>query len=317
MITKQQMIQTLLPKPALPVKEQATAFSPANIALIKYWGKRDNELNLPVTSSLSMSLAHGTHTTVKVASADSCLLNGKECPPAFAKRLFDYCNLFRNKDTFFEIHTTNEIPTAAGFASSSSGFSALILALDDLFGWHADLKTLSILARLGSGSACRSLFSGFVEWHKGTRPDGLDSFAEPLNTSWPELQIEMLPISSSQKPIDSRSAMKITVETSPLYSSWPQTVANDLPRIKEAINSQNFHQLGQIAESNALAMHATMLASHPPILYFLPESIATMHHIWRLRNEGLPLYFTMDAGPNLKLLYLKKDSTLVHEALGL
>ncbi|MBS0636885.1 MAG: diphosphomevalonate decarboxylase, partial [Verrucomicrobia bacterium] len=282
-----------------------TAFAPANIALIKYWGKRNNELNLPVTSSLSLSLDKGTHTTVKFATEDAVWLNGNRLGPddAFTKRLLTFCDRFRDKNCPLHIETVNEIPTAAGFASSSSGFAALVLALNELFGWNHDRKTLSILARLGSGSASRSLYSGFVEWHAGVRDDGLDSYSEPLNIEWPELQIGLVMISDKQKPIDSRMAMRRTVETSTLYKAWPEQVAKDLALMKEALNSKNFTLLGQTAETNALAMHATMAASVPSILYWQPETVATMHKIWQLRNkEGLNIYFTMDAGPNIKLL---------------
>lgn len=317
MITKRDIIERLVGKNSSPQKEKASAFAPANIALIKYWGKRNSELNLPVTSSLSLSLTLGTHTTIKRAAHDTVVLNGKECAPddSFTKRLFAFCDLFRTPGTFFHIDTKNEIPTAAGFASSSSGFAALVKAFNDLFNWQCDVRTLSILARLGSGSACRSLMPGFVEWHAGTQSDGLDSFAEPLDAEWPELQLGLLMISDKQKPIDSRQAMQNTVETSSLYHSWPEKVAHDLRLMRKAINKRDFNLLGQTAESNALAMHATMMASLPPILYWLPETVAAMHKIWKLRQEGLNLYFTMDAGPNIKVLFLKKDLGLIQERL--
>ncbi len=313
MTTKRDIIVKLIGNFCSPTKNEATSFAPANIALIKYWGKRNSELNLPVTSSLSLSLSLGTHTTITVAPKDTCTLNGKECPPddAFTKRLFTFCDLFRPAGTYFHIDTKNEVPTAAGFASSSSGFAALILALNDLFGWQKDARTLSILARLGSGSASRSLHKGFVEWHAGTKEDGLDSFSEPLPYEWPELQLGLMMISDKQKPIDSRRAMQNTIETSALYHSWPEKVAHDLRLMRKAISEQDFETLGQVAESNALAMHATMMAATPPVLYWLPESVACMHAIWKLRSDGLPVYFTMDAGPNIKLLFLKKDAALI------
>jgi diphosphomevalonate decarboxylase len=307
MKTKQDIIRYLVGAATSPKKEEAKSFAPANIALIKYWGKRDSELNLPVTSSLSLALRHGTHTKIQLSSKDSCLLNGKECPPNFMKRLFSFIDLFRAPDTFFHIETTNEIPTGAGFASSSSGFSALVLCLNELYDWQLDKKSLSILARLGSGSASRSLYTGFVLWHRGDLSNGLDSFAEPLDQQMPDLQLELATISAQEKPIDSRSAMQKTIESSPLYKAWPDTVARDMAAIKSALESQNFPLFAQTAESNALAMHATMIAASPSICYFLPESIALMHRIWQLRKDGLELYFTMDAGPNLKLLFQKKD----------
>jgi len=302
------VVEKLIGLSSKPQKASASAFAPANIALIKYWGKRNSELNLPVTSSLSLSLASGTHTTISVAERDSVSLNGTilSADDPFTKRLFAFCDLFRAPNTHFHIETKNEIPTAAGFASSSSGFAALTLALNDLFSWQLDRKSLSILARLGSGSACRSLYSGFVLWHRGTSDDGMDSFAEPLGETWPELTLELITISSEKKPIDSRTAMQKTIETSPLYQAWPAQVAADLPLMQHAIREKDFSLLGKVAEQNALAMHATMIASSPSILYWHPETVTWMHKIWNMRHEGHEVYFTLDAGPNLKLLRADK-----------
>ncbi|MCE5294880.1 MAG: diphosphomevalonate decarboxylase [Chlamydiales bacterium] len=316
-ITKKEIITHLVGLPKAPVKQEATAYAPANIALIKYWGKRNSELNLPVTNSLSLSLPLGTHTLIKQAPTDVCFLNGKQCAPddAFTKRLFAFCDLFRAPNTPLHIETKNEIPTAAGFASSSSGFAALVLAFNDFYGWNLEPKALSILARIGSGSASRSLFTGFVEWQAGTQEDGLDSYSAPLDASWPDLHLGLVMISDKQKPIDSRRAMQNTVETSALYHSWPEKVAHDLRLARKAIYDQDFLSLGQVAESNALAMHATMMAAVPPVLYWHPDSVATMHKVWKLRQEGLNVYFTMDAGPNIKLLYLKQDAIALQKAI--
>ena len=315
MITKKMVVDSIVGDNSSPIKMTTQQFAPANIALIKYWGKRDQELNLPVTSSLSLSLEEGTHTTVTVAKEDSVLLNGAPADEAFTKRLFAFCDLFRTPGTHFHIDTKNTIPTAAGFASSSSGFAALTLCLNDLFGWNKDAKILSILARMGSGSACRSLYKGFVLWNRGSIADGSDSFAEPISTFWPELKLDLVMISSKKKPIDSRRAMQITVDSSPLYSSWPAQVERDLPLMQQAIREKNVHLLGQVAEQNALAMHATMIAASPSICYWQPETVEWMHKIWQLRKEGPPIYFTMDAGPNLKLLSLAKDAPAIHQLL--
>jgi diphosphomevalonate decarboxylase len=293
----------------MPVKFCANAFAPANIALVKYWGKRNEELNLPITSSLSVSLgALGTTTKICLATVprDEIILNGQPVPPRskFAKNLSAYLNLFRPSPTvFFRVETQNTVPTAAGMASSASGFAALVLALNDLFGWELDARHLSILARLGSGSACRSLYSGFVEWEAGADEDGMDSYAEPVPGTWPDLRLGVLTISEDQKAISSRDAMKRTRRTSSLYEAWPVKVAHDLELVKSAIDARDFELLGRTAESNALAMHATGLAAWPPVLFWHPQSVAAMHDIWALRDTGLPLYFTMDAGPNIKLLY--------------
>jgi len=285
-------------------------YAPTNIALCKYWGKRDNELNLPVTSSLSIALPDkGAMTTLSwnERAEDVVVLNGTQVAPdsAFVTRLIHYLDLFRSDEKWYlNIDIKMNIPVAAGLASSACGFASLICALNDLMKWHLPHRELSILARMGSGSAARSLWNGFVFWHEGMREDGMDSFGEPLNIEWPALRIGILPISEQQKPISSRDAMLRTVNSSSLYSSWPRKVSQDLSIFKQALKARNFSLLGGTAESNALAMHATMLSSWPPICYFMPETLKAMKQIWQLRNEGCEVYFTEDAGPNLKLLFL-------------
>lgn len=297
----------------------ASAYAPANIALCKYWGKRDNELNLPVTDSLSLALGRlGSRCRLAVADgADAVSLNGVDLPPdhPFSQRLFRFLDAFRLAGKpRYRVETVNTIPTAAGFASSASGFASLVLALDALHGWNLGERHLSILARLGSGSACRSLWQGFVHWHAGTDPDGMDSYAEPLPDAWPELGIGLLVLECGKKSIGSTEAMRRTVETSALYAAWPAKVAADLEALRRAIAERDFHTLGETAESNALAMHATMIAARPPVLYWQGASLDAMQKVWAARRDGLPLYFTMDAGPNLKLLYRETDIAAV-EAL--
>jgi diphosphomevalonate decarboxylase len=318
-LNKQEVIRKIIGEPASPSKPSGHGRAPANIALVKYWGKRNDELNLPVTSNLSISLGDlGTDTSVETAELDEFLLNGRPIPAdtAFAQRLRDYLDLFRPRpDTGFKVITHNTIPTAAGLASSASGYAALAIALDDLFGWQLDRRDLSILARLGSGSASRSVYDGFAEWHAGKQDDGMDSFAEPLDATWPDLRIGLVKISVAEKSVSSRKAMKQTVETATLYRAWPEQVATDLVKVKVAIASRDFERLGATAENNALAMHATSIATWPPTLFWLPESVKAMHKVWELRGEGLPLYFTMDAGPNLKLLTTSAHVDAVNHAI--
>lgn len=302
--------------PRVPVKAEGIGVAPSNIALCKYWGKRNEELNIPITSSLSISLGPlGTTTRVTPrADADEVLLNGRVEPARgkFAKAVRAYLDLFRpSPDTFYRVDTVNTIPTAAGLASSASGFAALALAVTDLYGWDLPPQRLSILARLGSGSASRSIHRGFVEWQAGADEDGMDSYATPVPGLWPELRIGLVKISTKPKDISSRKAMKRTRRTSVLYESWPVKVAHDLVVIRAAIETRDFPTLGATAESNALAMHATGLAAWPPVLFWLPESVAAMHRIWKLREDGVDVFFTMDAGPNLKLLFLAPDTATI------
>lgn len=295
-----------------PQREKSLAFAPTNIALCKYWGKRNSELNLPMTSSLSIALPDkGAMTSLKPHdhSFDTVILNKQELArdSHFVKRLSAYLDLFRpEKNWYLHIDITSNIPISAGVASSACGFASMIAALNELFDWQLSMRSLSLLARLGSGSAARSLWKGFVEWHAGIRPDGMDSYAEPLPFEWPELCVGLLLLSEQEKKISSRVAMQRTVDSSLLYDCWPRKVIRDMVIMRQAIKSKNFSLLAGTAESNALTMHGTMLSAWPPICYFLPETIAAMHEVWRLRKEGLELYFTQDAGPNLKLLFLEK-----------
>lgn len=317
-MTKEDVVTQILGERKGAPRSSGAAFAPANIALCKYWGKRDETLNLPMTSSLSVSLGdRGTETVLSVRSEkDEVVVNGDRCSPdePFYRRAVDFLDLFRPAtDLYFRLETRNTIPTAAGLASSASGFAALALALNELFQWGLDRKELSILARLGSGSAARSVYRGFVEWHAGTAEDGRDSYAEPLPYTWPELRMGLLAISREAKAIGSRPGMQRTKETSPLYSAWPALVEDDMQTIKRAIAERDFDLLGRTAESNALAMHSTMLAAKPPLCYWLPETVRIMRTLWRCREEGQPLYFTMDAGPNVKLLYPAKEQRMVQD----
>ena len=312
-------IKKILNNAQTNLQESGEAFAPSNIALCKYWGKRDAELNLPINSSLSISLGNlGTRTEIRIAAADSVALNGVdiESEDSFAIRTMEFLNLFRPMlgTVHFDVRTENNIPTAAGLASSASGFAALVMALDDLAGWGLDRKQLSMLARLGSGSASRSVYEGFVQWHAGSDPAGTDSFAERLEAEWPEFRIGILELSSAPKPVGSRDGMNRTVETSELYKSWPQQAAADLATIRDAIEVRDFSVLGKTAERNALAMHATMLAAWPPLLYLQPESIEQIHKTQRVRIDGLEVYLTIDAGPNIKLLFLEENEIAVSAA---
>jgi diphosphomevalonate decarboxylase len=186
-------------------------------------------------------------------------------------------------------------------------------ALNELFNWQLKEHELSILARMGSGSACRSVRPGFMHWTAGTRADGLDSYAQPVQADWPDFRIALQIISNAPKPIGSRPAMRRTRETSILYERWPEKVSHDLEELLAALNERDIDRLGRTAESNALAMHATMIDSWPPILYWTPESVQYMQRIWSLRRQGLPVFFTMDAGPNLKLLFTAEYEKSIRE----
>ena len=316
MLTKADVVARFLPTQINP-QGTAEAFAPSNIALCKYWGKRASELNLPINSSLSISLAHlGTRTQISLSEdgSDHVILNGQEISldQSFAAKVINFVNLFRRSQVIpLVIQTSNNIPTAAGLASSASGFAALILALNQFFNLGLAPEVLSAFARMGSGSASRSIFTGFVEWEMGCREDGMDSFATPLPVSWPDLRVGLVKVSTAQKSVDSRSGMKRTIETASLYQSWPAQAARDIQTLHQALEADDFTLLGSTAEHNAMSMHATMIASWPPLVYWQPESLAAMQKVWALRQSGIEVYFTMDAGPNLKLLFEAKNQALL------
>lgn len=317
-VNKYDVVQMLLVhKNKTPAISSATAFAPTNIAVCKYWGKRNSELNLPLNSSLSLTLENkGTLTTVSVIEekGDEIILNHEKVPASasFFKRVSEFLDLFRfDKNIHFKIATSQTIPTACGVASSASGFAALTLALNKLYAWNLEDKALSILARLGSGSACRSLWSGFVEWVRGSREDGMDSFGKPLTFSWPELHLGLLILQTAPKMMSSREAMALTVKTSQLMKNWPAKAAEDLTLLKQSIKEKNFKAFGEVSEENALYLHRMMQEAYPPINYNIAKTHLMMDKIKKLREEGLALYFTQDAGPNLKLLFLKNDALTI------
>ena len=299
--------------------EQAIAIAPSNIAIAKYWGKRNIKLNLPVTDSLSISLGEwGAKTKVSNSNtgADIIYLNNNklDIENKFCTRLIQFLNLFRpSEDYFFKVETNVNFPVAAGFASSAAGFAALTMALDKLFSWNLPEKELSMLARIGSGSAARSIWHGFVHWHAGTSDDGLDCFAEKLAVDWPEFKVGMLVVDSNQKLYSSTYAMNVTTNSSVLYNSWPNACEIAIDNITRALSSRDFIKLGKYAEQNSMAMHATMLAAMPAIHYSTPETLKLMRKVWALRDSGHNVYFTQDAGPNLKLLFLESEQKYLQQ----
>lgn len=299
------------------VHANADVFAPINIALCKYWGKRDELLNLPINDSLSITVPDlGIQAILNLDShAETKIIVNQETLPlqsAHAQKLINYIRLFTADN--FDLTLNSNVPLAAGFASSAALFAAIIQALNYCYQWQLNSNELSILARLGSGSASRSVFeNGFVHWHKGERPDGMDSFATRLPNEWPELRIGLIAVQHAPKKTSSRDGMLHTKNTSLLYKSWPEQAARDLPLLKTAIETKNFLQLGEAAENNALAMHATMLAAKPALIYSTPDTWQMIEQVWRLRESGLTLYFTQDAGANLKLLFLQPQEVEIRK----
>ena len=310
---KQKAALALLPDSTIPpVNKQAAAWASVNIALCKYWGKRDEVLNLPFSDSLSVLLPkHGVQTQLDLAhNTTSIIINGMELDKNSTphQQLTAFLGLFPHFPTdSFKVTMDYNIPVAAGFASSAACYASLVRAVNDLFAWELPDTALSALARLGSGSACRSFSTGFSRWHAGTEALGTDSFATPINARWDDLRIGLISLCDDKKPISSREGMRITKETSPLFFPWHQTIPTTITELLDSIQKKDFERFGQLCEQNALGMHATMLSAWPPVCYTLPETRALQQSIWDMRRDGKFIYFTQDAGPNLKLLFLKDD----------
>ncbi|MGO1712672.1 MAG: diphosphomevalonate decarboxylase [Senegalia sp. (in: firmicutes)] len=294
-----------------------------NIALIKYWGKRDEKLFLPTNSSISITLdKFYTITTVEFKENminDKFYLNGKESDKKEQMKISNFLDKVRKLarvNLYAIVESENKVPTAAGFASSASGFAALAAASVKALGLKLNKIELSALARCGSGSASRSIYGGYVEWQKGQRLDGKDSFARRLlpESDW-DISILSVIVADNKKKVSSREGMKRTVESSPFYSAWLDTIEKDLKMTREAIKYKDFEKLGEVVERNALKMHATMLGAAEPILYFKAGTMDVIHHIHDLRLSGIPAYFTIDAGPNVKVLCKPSDEKKVYESL--
>lgn len=301
----------------------ATAIAQPNIALVKYWGKRDGALNLPAAGSLSITLdALHTHTRLRfdaALDADDITLNGTR-DAAQTRRLGEFLDLFRSRAGVTErahVESTNDFPTGAGLASSASGFAALAVAADHALGLNLGARELSVLARRGSGSAARSIFGGFAEMSAGTRADGADAFASPLlgAAAWP-LEVVVAITTHAPKSISSRVGMEATRQTSPFYRDWIETVPGDLATARAAVQARDFEQLARVSEASCMAMHAVMLATRPALIYWNAATLECLQCIRALQGEGVAVFFTIDAGPQLKAVCLPGDTARVTGALG-
>ncbi|GAA0410881.1 diphosphomevalonate decarboxylase [Streptomyces luteireticuli] len=299
----------------------ATAVAHPNIALIKYWGKSDEQLVLPRTDSLSMTLDIFPTTTrvrlVPEAEHDEVTLGGAPLEGEARRRVVAFLDLVRERAGSSQravVATENTVPTGAGLASSASGFAALAVAASAAYGLDSDPTALSRLARRGSGSASRSVFGDFAIWHAG-RPGEADadlsSYAEPVTTGEFAPALVIAVVNAGPKAVSSRAAMRRTVDTSPLYEPWAASSKDDLAEMREALLKGDLDAVGEIAERNALGMHATMLAARPAVRYLSAPTLTVLDSVLQLRRDGVPAYATMDAGPNVKVLCHRKDAERV------
>lgn len=307
---------------------QAESTARANIALIKYWGKRDRAadggaaLNLPAVGSLSITLdALATRTRVRfdtTCERDMLRLNGRE-DAAGSARLAGYLAVFRRRagrGEFAMVESENNFPTGAGLASSASGFAALAAAAAAALRLELSATELSALARQGSGSAARSVFGGFVEWHRGVEADGSDSFAEPLAPAghWP-LRVVIAVTDEGAKAVGSTDGMTRTEFTSPYFDAWVDGQENDLADARAAVLAKDFEKLADVSEFSCLKMHASALAARPGVIYWNGATIEALNAVRSLRAKGTPAFFTIDAGPQVKAVCLAESEAAVRETL--
>jgi diphosphomevalonate decarboxylase len=303
---------------------EVVAIANANVALAKYWGKRDHDLNLPYTGSLSVTLA-GLTTTARASfsgglSEDRIFLSAQEADAFNARRFRGFLDLVRraaDTQARAEVAITTNFPVAAGLASSASTFAALAVAATHAAGLSLPSQELSLLARRGSGSAARSIHGGYVEWLAGEASDGSDSFAVQVARpdDWP-LGVIIAVTDEGRKRVGSREGMEHVVKHSPFFPTWLESHDADLDAVRHGIQTRDLRLVGETAEHNCLKMHAASMAARPSILYWTPATVAVIHRVVELRQEGLSAYFTIDAGPQVKVLCLPQQRTAVAEEIG-
>lgn len=301
----------------------ATAIAHPNIALAKYWGKRDDGMNQPAVPSLSVTLAGmSTTTTVTFDAAfeqDMFFLAGVAVSGGPWTRVVGLLDRVRHASGRTErarVESSNDFPTAAGLASSASGFAALALAAARAAGLEATPEYVSDSARRTSVSAARSAFGGFVELPAG-KPGDDDLSAIPIAPpDHLDLRVIVAVTQEGPKDVGSTEGMKHTVRTSPYYPAWVESAPAVCRRVREAILHRDLESLGIAAEESALAMHASSIAARPGLLYWTGATVEALREVQLLRKRGVFAYATIDAGPHVKVLTTSKDEPQVLQALG-
>lgn len=299
---------------------KATAKAPANIAFIKYWGKADEALRLPLNDSFSMNLSGAyTITTVefsKTYTRDEVVLQDGTFSESETARVIQGLDRIRQRANITDkakVYTKNTFPKGAGSAASASGFAALTVAGFGAAGIELSQKELTIIARLGSGSACRSIPDGFVVWEKGI--DSETSYAHSLYQPeyWDILDMLVI-VDSSMKKVSTSEGME-TISTSPHLTRRLEAIPKRMKAIQDAFVAKNFAQFGEILEEDCLDMHRVMQSQMPPLIYWNETTKRLMDAVVDWRKHGLPVYFTIDAGPNIHVICEGKDKARTLEAL--
>ncbi|KAL7537361.1 hypothetical protein ACHAWF_005739 [Thalassiosira exigua] len=339
----QRKIAVAVPKTddgAPPVVHTATVSAPTNIACIKYWGKADSHYNTPINDSLSLTLDQSDLRAVTTASTspsfdrDRLWLNGSEVPDAATSKRFRACvdgvralatdkldpdtkrvvvAKDQWKDMRVHVASYNTFPTAAGLASSAAGYAALVAALVRLFGAKESYPgEFTAIARQGSGSACRSLYGGFVAWRAGgAKPDWSDSIAEQVadEAHWDEVRAVILVVSDAKKETSSTAGMSTSVATSELLAFRArEVVPKRMESIEKAVRAKDFESFGKVTMMDSNQFHATCLDTYPPIFYMndVSRSVVQMVHRYNEWAGEIRAAYTFDAGPNAVLYTLDK-----------
>lgn len=300
---------------------KTTSLAHPNIAFIKYWGNRDQALRLPVNGSLSMNLAAlETRTNVsldKKLSADHLFINEIEQSGTALHRVQTFMTLIRQmsgQKVFADIHSSNNFPSSAGIASSAAAFAALAVAGASAYSLNLSEKDLSRLARRGSGSACRSIPTGYVEWKCGT--SDADSYAQSIASpqQW-DLWDCIAVVESGPKTIGSTEG-HLLAGTSPLQSTRVSDADRRLSICRDALLTKDFDKLADIIELDSNIMHAVMMTSEPVLMYWSPASLLLMKEISELRRRGIAAAYTLDAGPNVHAICTAKSHGAVKQYLA-
>jgi diphosphomevalonate decarboxylase len=305
----------------LTSEKSATAFANPNIAFIKYWGNKDPYLRLPSNGSISMNLG-GLKSRTQIVfdpvfQADNLFINGRPHNGQPLQRVSAFLDIVRKMSGmshFARVESSNNFPTGTGIASSASGFAALALAAATTAGLILDEKQLSQLARRGSGSACRSIPTGFVEWYAGEDDDSsyAQSIAPPEHWA---LNDCVAIVSKEHKPVGSGEGHAMA-GSSPLQKVRVADAPQRLDLCRRAILERDFEVLAEVAELDSNLMHAAIMTSSPPVLYWQPGTIAVMRAVQDWRKAGMPVFFTIDAGPNVHVICPTNYATKVTPKLN-
>lgn len=294
----------------------------ANIAIIKYWGKKDPIKMIPATSSISLTLENlFTETEISFITREEAIektgqasdllyINGELQNEEQIKKIAKVVNLFRDdRSQLVKIDTTNNMPTEAGLSSSSSGLSAAIKACNKLFDKNLSRRELAQISKFASGSSSRSFFGPIGMWDKDTGE------VSEVKTDL-KLAMIVLVLNEEKKIISSRKGMALCMETSTSFDEWIRQSEIDFENMKKYLSEGDFSKVGELTEENALRMHETTKNANPPFTYLTEKSFEAMEYVKELRKQGERCYFTMDAGPNVKVLCLEEDFERLKDILG-